>query len=332
MSNMFTSEQAIERLPVVVLMLKTDCNCRCAMCDIWKDTSKASLPLQTIENISRQMKSLRTREIVLSGGEPLMHKEIEKICRLLYSKNFKITLITTGLLLKHHASWISECIKQIYVSLDGPEDVHNSIRNIPGAFGKITRGIETVRNFRKNIGIGGRCTVHKQNFQHIVSTVAAAKEAGMDSISFLAADIQQDNFGRTSDWNENGISLSAEEIAELDDILEQLYINNKVDFESGFIVESRDKLQKKLLDYYRALAEGKEFPEVDCNAPWVSSVIETDGRIRPCFFHKPYDENINDGTITDILNSSSAKDWRKNLDVKTDAICKSCVCSLSYRE
>ena len=65
-----------------------------------------------------------------------------------------------------------------------------------------------------------------------------------------------------------------------------------------------------------------------CNAPWVSSVVEADGTVRPCFFHRSLG-NIHEQSLEEILNSPEAVAFRRGLDVKADPICKTCVCTLS---
>jgi radical SAM protein with 4Fe4S-binding SPASM domain len=64
-----------------------------------------------------------------------------------------------------------------------------------------------------------------------------------------------------------------------------------------------------------------------CNAPWVSAVVESDGAIRPCFFHKAIG-NIHEGSLLDVLNGDEALRFRRELDVSTNPTCRNCVCSL----
>ena len=70
-----------------------------------------------------------------------------------------------------------------------------------------------------------------------------------------------------------------------------------------------------------------EFPGAVCNAPWVSAVIESDGSVMPCFFHKAYG-NIYEKDFLEIINSEQAIEFRKKLNVETDPVCQKCVCSL----
>ena len=67
-----------------------------------------------------------------------------------------------------------------------------------------------------------------------------------------------------------------------------------------------------------------------CNAPWVSTVIETDGMVRPCFFHRSFG-NIYEQPLESIVNSPEMISFRKNLDVQQDPTCRACVCTLAPR-
>jgi len=103
------------------------------------------------------------------------------------------------------------------------------------------------------------------------------------------------------------------------------------DFASGFIAESPDKLRLRLSQYFAALLGRGDFAPNNCNAPWVSSVIEADGTVRPCFFQPPLGNihRAGDGGLASILNSDEAVAWRRGLDTHRDAICQRCVCTLS---
>jgi MoaA/NifB/PqqE/SkfB family radical SAM enzyme len=81
--------------------------------------------------------------------------------------------------------------------------------------------------------------------------------------------------------------------------------------------------------YYAALLGRGEFSPNECNAPWVSSVIESDGTVRPCFFQPALGNVHAAGSLAGVLNSAEAIAWRHGLDVKRDAICRKCVCTLS---
>jgi Fe-coproporphyrin III synthase len=64
----------------------------------------------------------------------------------------------------------------------------------------------------------------------------------------------------------------------------------------------------------------------------VSSVIEADGTVRPCFFQPPLGNLHRAGSLDAVLNSPEAIAWRAGLDVRRDPICRRCVCTLALRD
>ena len=93
-------------------------------------------------------------------------------------------------------------------------------------------------------------------------------------------------------------------------------------------IESGIEKIRTIHAYFRALIDDTDTPIVRCNAPWVSTVVEADGTVRPCFFHPPLG-NIYEKPLEAILNSKEAIRFRKQLDVSSDPICQRCVCSLN---
>jgi len=110
------------------------------------------------------------------------------------------------------------------------------------------------------------------------------------------------------------------------EIVEQTVRSHASDFRRKFVAESPDKI-RSLVQYYAALNGQAEFPRVRCNAPWVSAVVETNGDVLPCFFHQKLG-NIHDQDLQQILNARESVAFRRKLDVKTNPVCRKCVCSL----
>ncbi len=98
------------------------------------------------------------------------------------------------------------------------------------------------------------------------------------------------------------------------------------DFANHFIAESPEKL-RNIYNYYAAFYGHNPFPYKKCNAPWVSTVVEADGTVRPCFFHAPMG-NIREQSLENILNSKESIRFRKELDIDKDSTCIKCVCYL----
>ena len=321
----------IYTMPIVILMPHSRCNCRCVMCDIWKGNNNVQqLEESDIEKLLSSLITLKTKLVVMSGGEALMHPNFFRLCDILRSYKIKITILSTGLLLKKYANEIIAKTNEVIVSLDGSKEVHDKIRNIPEAFNKLKDGVAELKNLNREYRVTARCVVQKANFKDLPNIVDAAKDIGLDQISFLNADVSTDAFNRPNLWEDDKVKevrLSRDEVDQFKEVIENLINTHSQDFKIGFIAESPEKL-RRFYNYYAAFHGLCNFPTVTCNAPWVSAVIEADGSVRPCFFHAKIG-NIRDSTLTESLNSSRSISFRKNLDTSTNPICKKCVCSLN---
>jgi MoaA/NifB/PqqE/SkfB family radical SAM enzyme len=326
------TKHRITHLPVLVLHAHTSCNCRCIMCDIWKTSDSRSLQLSDLEPHLASIRQLGTQWIVFSGGEALLNRDYPRLCATLKSENIRLTLLTTALLLQKQAAQIAESFDDIIISLDGPERIHDAIRGVTRAFRLIEQGIIAVRKLRPTFDITARCTVQKANHAHLRETVAAAKLLNLNGISFLASDLTSEAFNRAIPWTEDRqtqIALSPAEIHALETEIEALIEENASDITTAWIAESPDKL-RRIARHFRAHLGLDTTDSPRCNAPWTSAVIETDGSVRPCFFHRSIG-NIHNATLKEVLNSDDALAFRANLDIATNPTCNRCVCSLNYR-
>ena len=321
----------ITALPIVILMPHSACNCRCVMCDIWKDNKNLKqLTEADISGLLESLKRFGTRQVVMSGGEALLNANFFKLCAILKNLNIRVTLLTTGLTIKKHAAQILTWVDDLIVSLDGDQPLHDAIRNIPGAFEKLEEGIRSIRLTDPQYRVTARTVIHRLNFRNWEAIIRASKQMGIDQISFLPADVSSHAFNRQLAWAEpkqNEILIAENELVDLDEIIAAILVNNKADFTSGFIAESPEKIQE-IYQYYAAFYNLNPFPFKKCNAPWVSAVIEADGSVRPCFFHNVIG-NIKDASLSSIVNSDKAINFRKTLDMGKNATCVKCVCSLN---
>lgn len=323
----------IDDLPILVLSPHARCNCRCLMCDIWKIKEPAEISNEEIEAWLPEWTRLGVSEVVLTGGEALMHSDLFALSRTLKEAGVSITLLTSGLLLSRDAEEIGRFVDRVLASLDGPREIHDEIRNVPRAFDRLAEGVAALKVKAPHVPVGARCTVQRRNARHLMATVDAARAIGLAKISFLAADVTSEAFNRPGGWDEtatSGVALSPDDLLALEEELQLLENQHASDFASGFIAESPAKLRARLLQHFAALLGRGDFAPVRCNAPWVSSVIEADGTVRPCFFHVPLGNVREAGSLSAVLNSEKARAFRSGLDVSTNPVCRRCVCSLHY--
>jgi len=304
----------IERLPVLVLEPHARCNCRCVMCDIWKITDAREISAAELERHMADIERLQVEWVVFSGGEPLMHSDLFRLSAMLSGRGIRTTILSTGLLLERFAREIVAGVDDVIVSLDGPPTIHDQVRRVPEAFSRLAAGVRAIHALAPSFPISGRCTVQALNAEHLRAIVATARELGLRSISFLAADLTSAAFNRPIPWSSDRQSSVAPDGVALTREMEALISEYPND---GFILESPAKL--------RRIVAPEGAPR--CNAPWVSAVMEPNGDVRPCFFHPPIGNTAN-STLAQIVNSPEATAFRERLVVAEDPICRRCVCSL----
>lgn len=321
----------ISALPIVILMPHSACNCRCVMCDIWKDNKNLKqLTIDDIAGLLHSLKKLGTQQVLMSGGEALLNPHFFEFCKLLQQEHISVSLLSTGLTLQQHAADLVRYVDSVIISLDGDEATHNAIRNIPNAFQKLKDGIQSIKKADPRFPITARTVIHQLNFRKWRTIIDTAKQLELDQISFLPADISSHAFNREvlwSDQRQHEILPSEEELNELKKILNSIVTDYKTDFENGFIAESPEKLER-ITTYYGAFYGQSAFPYKKCNAPWVSVVVEADGTVRPCFFHAPMG-SVKEQPLDEIINSRESIRFRKELDVDTNSTCIKCVCYLN---
>jgi MoaA/NifB/PqqE/SkfB family radical SAM enzyme len=291
------------------------------MCDIWKTDTRQEISARQLESWLPDFEKLKVRWVVLSGGEPLMHSDLFRLCALLRSKAIRITLLTSGLLLERFAQQVVAWVDDVIVSIDGPPEVHDRIRGTPGGFAKITHGVQAIRSL---MPVAARTTVQRENHSCLVDTARAARDLGMRSISFLAADLTSDAFNRPDHWDtarQNEIALRAEDIPTL-----ECELNNLSSEFGEFVLESPAKLGR-IAQHFRAHLGQCDPVAPVCNAPWLSTVVESDGTMRPCFFHQPVGRIANGDFLT-VLNGPQSSAFRSRLDIAANPVCRRCVCSL----
>jgi len=321
----------LHSLPILALTVHSACNCRCVMCDIWKaNHDKREISIDDLERHVADIRRLRVQRVMLTGGEPLLHGNLWALCDRLQDIGIRITLVTTGLLLAPHAASIARSIDEVVVSIDGPPDLHDSIRRVRGGFERIARGVQSLRERSSSLAVIARSVVQRANYAQISRTIESIASLPIDRVSFLAADVTSPAFNRPEPWDrarKAEIALSADDLEPFAAEIVNVRQRCAGPLSRGFVKGGMPALQR-IHDYYAAHNGQRPFPVVRCNAPWTSAVLEADGGVRPCFFHAPY-QAAGDSTLTGVLNTAQAMAFRQSLRTGVNATCERCVCSLS---
>lgn len=335
----------LRTLPILVLYLTDGCNSRCVTCDIWRNPRRNMRP-ELIDALLAEVRPLGIRWVVLSGGEAMQHPHWSTIAQKFRQQGARVLLLTNGLLVKKQAEAVIASVDELIVSLDGgTAETYDAIRGVD-AFDLVLDGIRAVR--AAGVPVTTRTTIQRANYREIPQIIDAAKNAGVNHISFLTVDVSNPfAFGPrfTADADlplvgsmgspapvEHGppaSALTSEDVRTLKRVLAEVETRYADDFASGRIAERPEKL-RRMVDYFGAMLGETEFPRVRCNAPHTSAVIEVDGRLRPCYF-LPAAGRVNaanNESLRDTINTNDAVALRRAYRTGERAECERCVCPL----
>ena len=124
------------------------CNLNCQHCGAKKEKYDISTEL-TLEQVKKFLKEAReygVTDFSVTGGEPLLRKDIFEIFEYAKQLGFITGMSTNGFFVNDiNAPKIAALFDTIQISLDGPEDVHSTIRGNPRAFAKAINAFELLK-------------------------------------------------------------------------------------------------------------------------------------------------------------------------------------------
>ncbi len=121
------------------------------------------------------------RELVFSGGEPLLRKDIFELIRCGTDRGFKTLMPSNGYLIDEDmAKKIKDSgLKEIFISLDSTQEkTHDFLRGVEGAHRRVMRAFENLRKFCPELRIGVIAVISGVNYTEIVDLVKWVREAG----------------------------------------------------------------------------------------------------------------------------------------------------------
>jgi MoaA/NifB/PqqE/SkfB family radical SAM enzyme len=119
----------------------------------------------------------------ITGGEPLLRQDIFEIIEAICRRGFDIYLLSNGTLInKERARALAGLgVKGVQVSMEGPDDVHDSIRG-KGAFAAAAEGIGNLLEAGLNVTMNA--TLSEVNAGDFLSLSELARSLGVQKLGF----------------------------------------------------------------------------------------------------------------------------------------------------
>jgi MoaA/NifB/PqqE/SkfB family radical SAM enzyme len=129
------------------IKLTENCQAKCISCDYWQKRWPDAISTMQAIDLVKQISGAGIRSLRLTGGEPLLRKDMFQVLREADTSGFKhIVMQTNGLLLKKlHKEVNNSPITKVAVSVDGLEKSNDLIRGINGYFRLAMEGLQLLR-------------------------------------------------------------------------------------------------------------------------------------------------------------------------------------------
>jgi len=240
------------------------CNAKCNHCHLGGIVTEEERA--TPERFGTRAEELKPVVAQISGGEPLLRRDLEQIIKLIKRPQRPpyIVLTTNASLLtkEKYASLREAGVDEFSVSLDYPDERHDEFRGVPGLFKRIETLCNSLRAIKDNC-ITLSCVVQSQNYKDVIALAEKAREWGV-KMNFSAY-----TWLRTA---KKEYMISEDELPEFKEIIRRL-----IDFKRKYkTVFTSEYVFKQMIKFF----ESHETP--NCRAGERFLVVNPDGTLSPC--------------------------------------------------
>lgn len=170
----------------LAIMLTEYCNLNCYHCYRHITHQKSDLNLDILLKLSEKVKDTSINSLRITGGEPLMLKDIEKLIRTFSSYGLHTSIGTNGTLLNSSKiNLIKDAgLNEIWISVHSiNSDTHDNLSGKIGSFHLMLNAIKEC--IRQNISLNVNFPVSKYNIQDTLPTLKFLDNLGVKRIKLL---------------------------------------------------------------------------------------------------------------------------------------------------
>jgi radical SAM protein with 4Fe4S-binding SPASM domain len=284
------------------------CNLSCIHCAA-RDTYERELTSAEAKALIDTLSDMKVSSFQVTGGEPLMRKDMLEILSYAAEKGLKTSLATNGFLVdeKMADAIVETGVSLVQVSIDGTERAHNHIRNDDQSFEKAVSAV--------------RCLKESSCPQvSVASTVMPSNLESLNDLKGILIDLGVDF------WN-IGTVLPA---GKARDKPELFLTKEQFRLLLDHIVSSKEDIEIDLGENFPFLGEYEEIIRkrpLICPAGILSCCVGVDGHVRGCPDQQDSEKNREGSILEDGFRDIWAKGftrYRRREILKTDARCSAC--------
>jgi heme d1 biosynthesis radical SAM protein NirJ len=168
--------------PVVIWNLTRRCNLTCKHCYALSADKEfpGELSNAEVNDVMDDLKAFRVPVLILSGGEPLLRRDIFEVSQRAKAMGFYVGLSTNGVLIDESNIAAIAAVGYDYVgiSIDGLRETHDRFRRKQGAFDASMAAVRLCRE--RELKVGLRFTATSDNAGELPDLLALMEDEGVD--------------------------------------------------------------------------------------------------------------------------------------------------------
>jgi len=294
----------------IIISATGKCNLHCKMCDIHVSSGKDTLLLPDYKKLIDEASSAGARNFVLSGGEPLLIKDVFEIISYAKRKGFNVSMPTNGTLVTEEIAkkLKTSGLRVANVSIEGPEEIHDYMRG-KGNFRRAINGLRLLRQAGIETTIAMAIT--RKNYQYLSYIIELAIDSGATTVKFQPFSAGFLAEGKSA----SEFMITEKEIPQLNE-----EIRKAIKFAEYCGVSINPKSYLLLIpDYFLGTLKVKK-----CLAPEKSCAIDNSGNIFACWDLREPVGNIKKQGFMAIWNSEKFRQMR---NLAKNGQCPGCLMS-----
>jgi radical SAM protein with 4Fe4S-binding SPASM domain len=170
----------------VDLFITNRCNLNCVHCFSSRENQALrELSIEEVRSVLDQLEKLGVLELRISGGEPLLHPQIDEILMTLKDRRLRRVILTNGILLdEEKARLLKESGVTPTLSVDDSDaEGHDLFRGVKGSFQRTTEALRLLQENAVEYGINS--CLHRRNLNNHRKIIELAVRYGASRIAFL---------------------------------------------------------------------------------------------------------------------------------------------------
>lgn len=304
------------------------------MCDVGLDfnssnfytnlvgTHPLNMPMELFKKVADETATyFPTTRLGYAFTEPLIYKHLDESLEYAQHKGLHTSVTTNALTLRQKADGLRKNgLNELFVSLDGPPDIHNHIRGHKSSFQRAIEGIEKILGHEDSPKVSVYCVITEWNIGHLEEFLGYFLHYPLERIGFMHTNFTHEttadahNLIYGADYPATASNIEEFDVHKMDlDVLYQEMQSIKGKRWPFPVIWAPEVPTRQEL--HRFYHQPEQLWGKVCNDVFSNIMIKSDGSVIPAHgrCYNVSMGNLNEKSLKEVWNSTELARFRKTL-------------------